>query len=255
MKYRKLDFFKLKILIKKGLGYKGFSQIKGGPNSGFFFFVNQDTNLEYLTGEYEKPLTKILMKHVGSGSVFFDIGAHFGYYSLMASRLSGGSGRVYAFEPSKANYQILRKNVHRNHSENVSTFELAVSDFTGEIEFSNGSNSYANTVVKGSPIFTESDIVKVPCMDIDHFVNEQQVNKVDFVKIDIEGHELNALKGAESTLRNYRPAIYLATHDNHCAGISEKCISYLHNLGYKSKRVSPKTSTSQMIDFFFVHEK
>jgi len=254
VKDKQLFLFKLKIIIKKSLGFNGFVRIKNGPNKGLFFYMNHNTNLEYLTGEYEETLTKILINNVGAGSVIFDVGAHYGYHSLMFSELSGRTGRIFTFEPDRHNYQILQKNVEKNSILNIATFRLAVSDYSGVIDFTNNSNSYANTAVSGSPIFSNSEITKVSCVDLDHFVIEEKLERVDFIKIDIEGHELNALKGAENTLLNYRPDIYLATHDNHFPGVSEKCLLFLKKLGYKSQQVSVTIQSNQMKDYFLSHD-
>ena len=243
-----MNLLKLLLTIRKRW-LPGFVRIAEGPNKGLNFFVVGDTNIEYVTGEYETALGQLLAREIQDGDVVMDIGAHHGYYTLAFSRLVGPTGFVYSFEPLASNYRNLTRNVIKNDLGNVSTFEMAISDKIGEVPFSDSSNTYANTLEQGSTVFSGSETTVVSCIDLDTFSSDYRVAKVDFLKIDVEGHELEVLHGAAATIRRYKPTVYLATHDNHKAGISKECLAFMLEMNYTKTMEIARDSEESMVDY------
>jgi len=173
-------------------------------------------------GTYELKMQQQMEALVRPGSVFCDIGAQAGFYTLLASRLTGEKGRVFAFEPSPRNIHNLRRHLEINWIENVTLFEAAVSDRPGEAWFDLGNNSSTGSL-------SDSGSLCVPLVSLDHLLEEGQILPPDFLKMDVEGAELQVLKGARKTLTTARPTLFLATHSDQ---LHRDCLSFLESLGF-----------------------
>jgi FkbM family methyltransferase len=152
----------------------------------------------------------------------FDIGAHAGYYTLIASKLVGGSGHVIAFEPALRNLRYLRRHLSLNHVSNVTVLEMAVSDRAGVGRFNMGAESSLGRL---DPAGT----VDVRTTTLDELVTGGSVPSPEVLKLDIEGAESDALVGATAILREIRPAIFVATHGSR---VHDSCLSILRRSGY-----------------------
>lgn len=147
-----------------------------------------------------------------SGDVVLDCGAYRGETALWFARRVGKDGRVVAFEPAARNAEGLRRNLAVNRSVEmapVTVLECAVSSSTGVLHF----NAQAEGSSRLDAVSTES----VPAVTIDDVMEEQHLGRVDFTKMDIEGGEVDALRGAEETLKKFTPrlaiSVYHRPHD------------------------------------------
>ena len=175
----------------------------------------------YWLGSYETEKQQVLAKLIAQGDVVFDIGAHVGFYSLLASVLVGSTGHVYAFEPLPRNLFYLREHLRLNHISNVTVVEAAVSDRCGVAGFDEGTNSFAGHIAADGNLQVET-----LCLD------EMVPGKIpppDCIKVDAEGAEMLILSGAESVLANFHPIVLLATHG--CL-VHGECCRFLEDLGY-----------------------
>lgn len=149
---------------------------------------------------YEPWETAVVTRDLKPEQTFIDIGAHIGYYSLMASALVGKKGKVFAFEPEPKNFSILTQNVADHHIPNIEIFNCAISSDEGIVNmFLNPKNSGDNRV--GIP--NEGwESIPVLTYSIDFFFQFYQ-GKIDFTKIDVQGHELEVLSGMKKTIEKY----------------------------------------------------
>ncbi len=150
---------------------------------------------------------------VGPDSVCLDVGANIGLYCLGLSQLAP-DGRVYAFEPSPGALQWLRRNLEANDVTNVEVVEAAVSDRVGTVGFHDVPFFTAGsfTADESSHLASEavgSTLVEVPCTTLDAFVESSGVERVDVIKIDVEGAELSVLEGAKGILDQHRPTVVM----------------------------------------------
>jgi FkbM family methyltransferase len=192
-----------------------------GPLRGARWIVGSSTAGCWL-GSYELSKVRLFASTIQSGMTVFDIGAHAGYCTLIASRLVGGSGHVVAFEPAPRNLRYLRRHLSLNHASNVTVLEVAVSDRAGVGRFDAGAGSYLGRL---DPAGT----IDVRTTTLDELVTERSVPSPHVLKLDIEGAESDALVGAAAILRDARPAIFLATHGSK---VHDSCISILRRSGY-----------------------
>lgn len=179
----------------------------------------------YWLGTYELQKRRVFENAVHSGSVVFDIGAHVGFYTLLASELVGDAGRVVAFEPAQQNLLSLKRHLSLNDTVNVTVIEAAVSDKCGKISFDQGggNNSFTGHI-------SESGRSQTKSVALDELVNKGQLPAPDYIKIDVEGAEMRVLSGAESVLTKTHPTLFLATHGRK---IHKECCGFLRSLGYQ----------------------
>jgi len=164
-------------------------------------------------GQYEKNVTDVLLSLVKDDTCFVDVGANIGYFTLLVARRCP-RGKVFSFEPDPANYAVLKANVALNRLEDViSAHRLAVSDEDGKVYFSdlgNPANLGARFTAKEAATLREHSAagaaapVEIDAVRLDTFLKDE---RVDLVKVDIEGHEPAAFRGMRNLLERQRPTI------------------------------------------------
>ncbi len=186
--------FRKSVKITKEGAYIGSFVIKSGLPEIFGSFVVKQ--YEY----FDKVRAK-------QGDVVMDVGALAGETGLYFSNLVGDKGKVYAFEPVQDSYNLLVENLKRNHVKNIEAVKLGLFSENKDAIISNGAAGSSllatNTTNKGK---------KIRLVKLDDFVKEKNLNKVDFIKMDIEGAELDALKGGEQTIKKYKPKLAICVY-------------------------------------------
>lgn len=173
-------------------------------------------------GSYEYRKRILFENTVTEEACVFDIGAHVGFYTLLASVLVGPRGRVFAFEPLPSNMSYLTEHLLMNKISNVKTFEVAVSDHEGEERFNPATHrSMGHLSLDGA--------LPVRCISLDQMHARGKVSPPDFIKIDVEGAEFAVLCGARGLLSLSRPVIFLSTHG---AEVHRHCCDFLRGMGY-----------------------
>lgn len=169
---------------------------------------------KYFPETYEAENFEFLSESCKPGAVIIDIGAHIGLFSIIAAQVTGKKGKVYAFEPAPATYALLQKTVLINHEEQViETVQKAVGKENGKITFFVSDNQADNS---NSLVNYKKDRslqgIDVAVTTIDNFVQEKNITRLDFIKIDAEGAEYDTLQGAADTLKNLKPFCIVAIH-------------------------------------------
>jgi len=138
------------------------------------------------------------------GDIVSDIGAYVGDTTLWFSKAVGPQGKVYAFEPEPRNFEKLKANIERNKITNVIPLQLALSENEGEMQVASAG---------GSSIMTQARTgTSVKVTTIDKFVGANKLPRVDFIKMDVEGHELKVLKGAHETIQAFKPSLAVSAY-------------------------------------------
>jgi FkbM family methyltransferase len=151
-----------------------------------------------ISGEWEPNVTAAIRRCLSPGDVCLDIGAHVGYYTLLASRLVGSKGHVYAFEPSPESYPRLRANIELNSVRNVTTARLAVSDEERRAVLYVGA-SYNTGITTLDPIFAAKSTTPlretmVDAGPVTSVMRSEDLARVRVIKIDVEWHEIEVLR-------------------------------------------------------------
>jgi FkbM family methyltransferase len=175
---------------------------------------------------FEEDTTKLFYTILKKGMTILDVGANVGYYSLLASKVTGETGKIFAFEPWKGSFILLQRNIESNAIKNIVPVAKAVSNRCGKqilfLASDPGSNSLSQKI--------GSEFVEVEVTTIDDFVNEKKIS-VDLIKMDVEGAEMCVLQGMVETIRK-NPDIKIITefspHHLESSGFSPK--SFLEQL-------------------------
>lgn len=139
-------------------------------------------------------------------SVFFDIGSYYGYYALRAAQRGA---RACAFEPASANYQRLAQNVALNPKVRCEIFPIALSDSVGTVAMSVAQEGNRGTGRIGAPSDGSVVTENVATTTLDKFVRDNGIDRVDALKLDVEGAEWKVLTGGAETLARCRPAMLM----------------------------------------------
>jgi FkbM family methyltransferase len=144
------------------------------------------------------------------GEFFLDAGGYVGWYSILACRAVGNSGRVVALEPDALNRSQLERNLALNKHQNVVILPLAVWSRSGRIGWRHGKEPVWHQAMDDSETTQES-------ISIDDLVDKLRLTRLDWIKLDIEGGEVEALRGAGRTLRDYHPKLFIEIHETSAA--------------------------------------
>lgn len=185
----------------------------------------------YWLGSYEYEMRRLFENTVTEGSIVFDIGAHVGFYTLLAAVLVGPRGTVYAFEPVPRNLAYLKEHLAMNRVTNVTVIEAAASDRGGVLAFEEGPDSFMGSV---SP----RGNLQVRAVSLDELISRGEAPTPDYVKIDVEGAEMRVLLGARGTLTTARPTLFLSVHGR---DLHRQCCQFLRSLGYQLQPVGQRS--------------
>lgn len=148
------------------------------------------------SGVWERFQTKLFKDSVHKGMVVVDIGAHIGYYALLAAERVGKNGAVFAFEPDESNYAFLIRNIEQNEYGNVTPVKKAVTSSTGKVKlFLDAHESGEHSIVGDK---RRQKAVLVDSVALDDFLDKDYA--VDVIKMDIEGAEMAALLGMNKVI-------------------------------------------------------
>ena len=142
------------------------------------------------------------------GQVVVDLGANLGVFATHAAKSVGPTGRVLAVEPHPDNFRRLEGNAQRNGLKWLECVQAAAGDRDGSVELFVHERGINHSIVRGS-----GKSVTVPLRTVDALVREHKLERLDFLKVDIEGAVPEALRGAGETLRRFRPKIALERDD------------------------------------------
>lgn len=191
-------------------------------------------------GLYDYDDMNFLLRYLRAEDSFLDVGANVGVYTLLAaSKIHSGS--IYSFEVLPKNYARLQENLRLNQFDQVKTYALAVSDKPGTV---------ALNLAEGDsmPFITQSqtnNTITVPTDTLDNLLQNRSFTNLTLAKMDIEGAELLALKGAVSLLKQQRPYVWIleindsVSNFGHC---KQDIVDFLHNYGYNLYRYSADTN-------------
>jgi FkbM family methyltransferase len=163
-----------------------------------------------IDGAFESREQALLTDLAPPGAIVLDVGAHIGFHTLALARAAGPSGRVYAFEPWPANRATLARNLALNGIENVTVSDQALADRAGTATFT-VPRGYPTSMLGSLAIRPEGDVttLTVPTTTVDAFVAAQGLVRLDLVKIDAEGAEVQIIAGMRETLRALRPVVLM----------------------------------------------
>jgi FkbM family methyltransferase len=194
----------------------------------------------YLTGVYEPPTAHVISTLLNPGDTFIDVGANSGFFTLLASRQVGPTGRVLSFEPLPSMRRRIMENLSINGMENVTLYGVALSNSVGEVTFYEGPQGHKG-LSSIRPIGEASTILQVPTMQLDDLADK--VQSVKLIKIDVEGAEQLVIQGMANLIAQHHPNLiieitdqYLKPFGHSAQGLSDSLCS----LGYRMYKITTK---------------
>jgi FkbM family methyltransferase len=188
----------------------------------------------YLYFGYSEKGADKLYDLIKSGMTVLDIGANIGGTALSFSKIVGKEGAVIAFEPDAINYQKASHNISLNDSSTIKLMNIGLGNEnkTYKLYAVNDENRGMNRILEHSSIhpYTEINVRK-----LDDVIAEAGIKKVDLIKIDVEGFEMNVLQGAVSVLKTCKPVLFIELDDNNLVAqqsSAAQLIAFLHGLNY-----------------------
>jgi FkbM family methyltransferase len=167
----------------------------------------------FFFGDYDAGMTDVVRHHLRAGQTAWDIGAERGWFTLLMGTIVGSTGRVDAFEPFAAGAERLSRNIALNNMDWVYAHQVAVSDACGTGFFqpptddATGHRAYLSHCGGVGYLTTDGGGTAVPTVALDELIDRGQLTAPHLIKIDIEGAEVAALRGAQRTLRRFRPVL------------------------------------------------
>ena len=199
-------------------------------------------------GSHGVLMAKLFTKEIKKGDIVVDAGAHIGDYTLLYAKLVGPTGKVFAFEPHKDNFNLLKKNIEVNNYQNIIVENKAISNVTGKSKFYLGNEFYTSGALFKPSRF--DDVVDVDTISLDDYFKDFK-EKINFIKMDIVGGEGRAFEGMNLILSK-TPDVKIVHEWWPWAitqyGISnpEKHLELLSNLNYKIFKID-----GQVTNFVF----
>lgn len=195
-------------------------------------------------GQYSTPEC-----HVEKGDIVLDCGAHIGSFSYITSKKAS---LIFAFEPVPSTYHILKKNIRLWKIENIIPIKKAVysdrknCDFFVDFMRTDGATLSKERAKK----LSQPKLIKVESISIDNFVKKRKLKRINFIKMDIEGAEIEALKSTKNTIKKFKPRMVIAAY--HFQGdkikIPQAVLSIRRDYKYKFVSTTPNESFG---DLFF----
>lgn len=212
------------------VGSRIWVHIPRGQAKGLWIFADPRFDPDYCNGQHESWAQDLIRKHLKLGDCFYDVGAHIGFFSLIAARIVGSSGCVAAFEPDSENAGVFRANCERNRMPRITLTQAAVWRTSGQILFERAdraSSGMEGRVTAGAK--TGREVVRVTGISIDDYVFKHGGKPPSLMKIDAEGGESAVLLGAQAVLDRYKPSLLCEIHDS---AIEREIADLLARYGY-----------------------
>lgn len=148
---------------------------------------------------------------VNKGDIVLDVGTNIGETLLNFAKLAGTKGFVYGFEPDNVNFANLRRNIALNDFQNVHVFNFGISDKQEAVKLYrvDPHNLGMNRILAESEASQFDDFTAIETRTLDDVIAENDIRRLDVIKIDIEGYEMHALRGAKGVLAKFRPRLFI----------------------------------------------
>jgi FkbM family methyltransferase len=218
-------------------GTKLWVRIPEGLGKDLWIYADPRFELGYTNGDHEPWLQQLLKSELRSGDCFYDVGAHTGFFALIASRFIGSTGSIVAFEPDPDNVATLQANIARNGISQVALAEAAVWSSPGEVTFERALGESNRTQ---GHILTEPNAklarISVKAVRLDDLIFNEGYPHPQLMKMDVEGAEWDALQGASRMLGEIRPKLLCEIHD---PAQMDQIQMYLRQFGYQAEAWNP----------------
>jgi FkbM family methyltransferase len=169
-------------------------------------------SLLYVFGDYEPATVSFIERAIEPGHCVIDVGANVGFISLVCAKCTTASGVVHGFEPDPKNYSYYQQNIRLNTAVNIISHQKALSKEAGVLKLYHSKidhNDGAHSLIYNERVVSSDDYVEIQALRFDEFTQTVPVPKLDFVKIDVEGAELDVIEGMSERIKSDRPIMLI----------------------------------------------
>jgi FkbM family methyltransferase len=210
----------------------------------------------------DEPEMAVIPHLLPFGGCALDLGANFGMYTRFFAETVGPDGQVHAVEPVPETYDVLQSNVEHLGLANVTVHNVAVSGDEGTVtmvvpEYARGGENLYEARVINQPGLTNGRVVQVPACRLDDLCG--RLGQIDFVKCDVEGHELSVVRGADEILRIHRPAwlIEVSGDPDDPESSAAELVEHMRQAGYRMYHLDfgtprPRATGDRAANYFFL---
>ena len=203
----------------------------------YLYLGNDVSRATYIGGCIEPNEFAFIDSVLQEDMVMIDVGANDGLFTIFAARRVGKKGRVLAFEPSTREFARLQANIRMNRLRNVKAFAKAASNETGvaQLKICEYGHEGQNTLGEFPYAVKQAEVQVVEICRLDEFLQIEKLQRLDVMKIDVEGAEYKVLQGSEETIRKFRPIILLELLDKalrHQGNSAAQVVQFLLDLDY-----------------------
>lgn len=228
-------------------------------------YLYKDSMLSKLIyNDFENMEETFIKSYLKTGDIFFDIGANIGFHTINAGHVLRESGRVYSFEPTKQTFDRLQENISLNNLDGVvKTMQIGLSDTITTLSLYVSDDFDACNSFADLKYITVNNHIEVPVYTAKHIIEQEDipVNEIALVKLDVEGWEINVLKGMEDlfALPGFAPCFLVEFTEENLfrAGFScRELYNYLKDKGYSWYSYDPElnTVTPSELKAYYPHE-
>ena len=182
------------------------------------------------------PTILAICEEIAEGQIAIDVGSNIGMMFVAMAKRVGRTGRVYGFEPSKSRFLKCVENIKFHGLDPAYVFHLALGTDNREVYLASPDESnLGRTSVQTKTHFRNGQMESATCLAFDIWAQRNQIRKIDFIKIDVEGFEFQVLKGMDTTLRRQMPKLFVEVDDGNLREHSSSAVevlSYLSSFGY-----------------------
>jgi FkbM family methyltransferase len=209
------------------------------PGGKIYLNIKESSMMfERSLGLYEPEKTKAVQYLLKPTETFIDVGGNKGDFALLASKIVGEAGRVICVEPEPTNFGWIQRSIELNSYKNIRLCNVALDDHDGESLLYLGRKSGFHTLLSGAPE-RDQGCIKVEIRTLDSLLPELGAVPVNMLKIDVEGAELQVLKGCTETVRS-NPHILVLLDIHAFLGVDPvEVFDCLSSMGLTACRMSP----------------
>jgi FkbM family methyltransferase len=237
--------------IYKHLYFNGRFTVQVQPDKKFKvyhrgYMVENEIFWKGLEGGWEKKSIELWIKLCRDADIIFDIGANTGIYGLIAKAVNKHS-KVFCFEPIPKVFGLLKENVALNNYD-IDCREVALSDYIGNAKIYMAQNldfEYSVTVNKNRTTDANAKEMDIKVDALQSFIETNHIPHIDLMKIDVETHEVEVLKGMGTYLAKFKPTMIIEVLEE---GIAEKLNKLLYGMGYLYFNIDDAKGTIRQLD-------
>lgn len=193
----------------------------------------------FARGTYEIPVQEALVSNLRQGDVFYDIGANIGFFSNLAARQVGKSGRVYAFEPVPSNATAIARSARLNDMNTIEVIAEAVGATTGRAELVLARHIGGAALASADEPPDPAGRLEVTVTTLDDAIMQRSMRPPSLVKIDVEGAEIDVLRGMMETLRTHRPTVIYEVDSESRESLARKATPLAELLSAAGYEITP----------------